>query len=178
MHGFILYCQYTIRRCVDVSRKVLYSKRKAFRTVPRKIETHLVFREMIFPTLSFLGFSRPACIEGFSFKREHNGAQSAFFCWKIHYFPRVIGYHRPSGESPDAAWADTPDRHVGNASRAGRYAARWPASDESGARPHLVCADPDSSGNTIGTSLADRPDISNLLLARPTEAAMRSRQNN
>jgi hypothetical protein len=54
---------------VDVSEKVLYSGWKAFRTVPRKIETHLVFREMIFPTLSFLGFSRPACIEGFSFRR-------------------------------------------------------------------------------------------------------------
>lgn len=52
---------------VDTLRKVLYSKRKAFRTAERKIEAHLVLREMIFPTLSFLGFSRLACIEGFSF---------------------------------------------------------------------------------------------------------------
>lgn len=52
---------------VDTLQKVLYSKRKAFRTAERKIEAHLVLREMIFPTLSFLGFSRLACIEGFSF---------------------------------------------------------------------------------------------------------------
>jgi hypothetical protein len=64
-----VYHRSTVRD-VDISGKVLYWGRRAFRMVTRKIETHLVFREMIFPTLSFLGFSRPTCIEGFSFKED------------------------------------------------------------------------------------------------------------
>ncbi len=72
----------------------------------------------------------------------------------------------PNEGSPGVAGADTSDHHADNVSRAVRYAAGWHANDGSDAHPHPVCDDPESSGNTIGTSRADRLDRSNLSLAR------------
>lgn len=100
-----------------------------------------------------------------------------FFCWKMLLSARVIDYHKPSGGLPGAVWVGRSGHPVGNESQAARYAAESPASDESVAHPHLVCADPDSNGSTIGTSRADHQDGSSLSPAKQKVAAMHSRQS-
>ena len=77
---------------------------------------------------------------------------------------------------PDADGDGNSDHEVYNSFSTARRAGERRATARSDAN-HLHGGVHSSTGNTIGTNRADRPDESNLCASIPTAAVMRSRRN-